>query len=61
MSKNASFVDCSLKALDIEFMKKLHDKVNIIPIIAKADNMTPEECKDFKKTVSESVPIELNE
>ncbi|KAG1678949.1 Septin-7 [Nymphon striatum] len=33
-----------LKPLDIEFMKRLHDKVNIIPLIAKADTMTPEEC-----------------
>jgi septin 7 len=42
----------SLKALDIEVMKQLHDKVNIVPVIAKADTMTPEECADFKKTVS---------
>ncbi|XP_014662298.1 PREDICTED: septin-7-like isoform X3 [Priapulus caudatus] len=40
-----------LKPLDIEFMKKLHDKVNIIPVIAKADTMTPEECTSFKKTI----------
>jgi len=41
-----------LKALDIEFMKKLNDKVNIIPVLAKADTMTPEECSHFKKQVS---------
>jgi septin 7 len=40
-----------LKALDIEVMKSLHNKVNIIPLIAKADTMTPEECRDFKKTI----------
>ncbi len=40
-----------LKALDIEFMKKLHDKVNIIPVLSKADTMTPEECSHFKKQV----------
>ncbi|KAG1656841.1 Septin-7 [Nymphon striatum] len=40
-----------LKPLDIEFMKRLHDKVNIIPLIAKADTMTPEECALFKKTI----------
>lgn len=34
-------------------MKRLHDKVNIIPLIAKADTLTPEECRDFKKTVSD--------
>jgi septin 7 len=32
-------------------MKKLHDKVNIIPVLAKADTMTPEECAHFKKQV----------
>ena len=32
-------------------MKKLHDKVNLIPIIAKADTMTTEEIKNFKATV----------
>ena len=40
-----------LKPLDIELMKKLHDKVNIIPVLAKADTMTPEECAHFKKQV----------
>ncbi|UYV67697.1 SEPT7 [Cordylochernes scorpioides] len=41
----------SMKPLDIEFMKKLHDKVNIIPVIAKADTLTPEECASFKETI----------
>ncbi|CAL8097079.1 unnamed protein product [Orchesella dallaii] len=40
-----------MKALDIELMKKLHDKVNIIPVIAKADTLTPEECAHFKKQI----------
>ncbi|XP_022235540.1 septin-7-like isoform X2 [Limulus polyphemus] len=40
-----------LKTLDIEFMKRLHDKVNIIPLIAKADTMTSEECALFKRTI----------
>ncbi|CAL1529119.1 unnamed protein product [Lymnaea stagnalis] len=40
-----------LKPLDVEFMKRLHDKVNIIPLIAKADTLTPDECREFKKTV----------
>lgn len=33
-------------------MKRLHEKVNIIPLIAKADTLTPEECQQFKKQVS---------
>ena len=32
-------------------MKKLHDRVNLIPVIAKADTMTTEEIKQFKSTV----------
>lgn len=32
-------------------MKKLHDRVNLIPVIAKADTMTPEEIKQFKTNV----------
>lgn len=40
-----------LKSLDIEFMKRLCDKVNIIPIIAKADTLTADECTLFKKQV----------
>lgn len=43
-----------LKPLDIEFMKRLHEKVNIIPLIAKADTLTPEECQQFKKQVSKN-------
>ncbi|XP_076047096.1 septin 7-like protein pnut isoform X3 [Oratosquilla oratoria] len=40
-----------LKPLDIEFMRRLHDKVNIIPVIAKADTLTPDECQHLKKQV----------
>lgn len=40
-----------LKPLDVEFMRRLHDKVNIIPLIAKADTLTPDECREFKKTI----------
>lgn len=40
-----------LKPLDIEFMKRLHEKVNIIPLIAKSDTMTVEECVQFKHQI----------
>ncbi|CAH1155396.1 unnamed protein product [Phaedon cochleariae] len=40
-----------LKSLDIEFMKRLCDKVNIIPVIAKADTLTEDECNLFKKQI----------
>ena len=38
----------SLKPLDIQFMKELHHLVNIIPVIAKADTLTPSEIKKLK-------------
>jgi len=43
----------SLKPLDIECMKSLHHKVNIIPIIAKADALTTDELNQMKQTVCE--------
>uniref|UniRef100_A0A4W5N8P2 Septin n=1 Tax=Hucho hucho TaxID=62062 RepID=A0A4W5N8P2_9TELE len=44
-----------LKPLDIEFMKRLHEKVNVIPLIAKADTLTPEECQRFKKQIMREI------
>ena len=41
-----------LKPLDIECMKALQSKVNIIPIIAKADTLTASEVKRLKTRVS---------
>ncbi|CAJ0573239.1 unnamed protein product, partial [Mesorhabditis spiculigera] len=40
-----------LDLIDIEFMKRLHDRANIVPLIAKADTMTEEEMKRFKHQV----------
>lgn len=33
-------------------MSRLHTRVNLIPVIAKADTMTDEEIADFKARVS---------
>lgn len=41
-----------LKPLDIECMKALQNKVNIIPIIAKADTLTAIEVKRLKTRVN---------
>ncbi|MCJ1428437.1 hypothetical protein MMC29_006347 [Sticta canariensis] len=41
----------SLKPLDIEVMRRLHTKVNLIPIIAKADTLTDEEILSFKQRI----------
>lgn len=40
-----------LRPVDVEFMKALHEKVNIIPLIAKADCLTPNEIKKLKDRV----------
>lgn len=37
--------------LDVEFMRKLHEQVNIIPIISKADAMNPDKITEYKKQV----------
>ncbi|EUB62015.1 Septin-7 [Echinococcus granulosus] len=40
-----------LKSLDAECLKRIQDKVNVIPVIGKADCLTPDECKEFKKNI----------
>uniref|UniRef100_A0A3P8VSM8 Septin 5a n=1 Tax=Cynoglossus semilaevis TaxID=244447 RepID=A0A3P8VSM8_CYNSE len=42
-----------LRPVDVEFMKALHEKVNIIPLIAKADCLTPNEIKKLKDRIQE--------
>ncbi|KAK3703850.1 Cell division control protein 3 [Vermiconidia calcicola] len=41
----------SLKPLDVEVMRRLHTKVNLIPVIAKADTLTDEEIAAFKQRI----------
>jgi len=41
-----------MKALDLVTMKNLDSKVNIIPVIAKADTITKTELQKFKAKVS---------
>ena len=43
-----------LKSIDVEFMRRLHDKVNIIPVIGKSDACTKEELLLFKQKVSQA-------
>uniref|UniRef100_A0A671WZX3 Septin-type G domain-containing protein n=1 Tax=Sparus aurata TaxID=8175 RepID=A0A671WZX3_SPAAU len=44
-----------LRPLDVEFMKALHEKVNIVPILAKADTLTPSEVKKKKFKIREEI------
>ncbi|XP_014780244.1 septin-2 [Octopus bimaculoides] len=42
-----------LKPLDISFMKAVHHKVNIVPVLAKADTLTKKEVLNLKRKVIE--------
>ncbi|XP_076138744.1 septin 4b isoform X5 [Alosa pseudoharengus] len=44
-----------LRPLDVEFMKALHEKVNIVPVLAKADTLTPSEVKKKKIKIREEI------
>lgn len=44
-----------LSEMDIELMKRLGMRVNIIPVIAKADSLRPAEMKEFKKRIMEDI------
>ena len=43
----------SLREIDIELMRRLSPRVNVIPVIGKADSLTPSELRGFKKRVSD--------
>lgn len=45
----------SLKPLDIEFLKQVHKKVNVIPVVAKSDTLTEEEILEFKQRVLDDI------
>ncbi|KAI7886334.1 Septin [Lichtheimia hyalospora FSU 10163] len=44
-----------LKPLDIEIMKRLGSRVNLIPVIAKADTLTPNDLAQFKQRILETI------
>ncbi|TPX64497.1 hypothetical protein CcCBS67573_g08401 [Chytriomyces confervae] len=45
----------ALKPLDIEFMKRLAGRVNLIPVVAKSDTLTEEELKLFKSRILDDI------
>ncbi|PVU92549.1 hypothetical protein BB559_003688 [Furculomyces boomerangus] len=45
----------SLRQLDIELMRNLGNRVNIIPVIGRADGLTVEELKKFKKRIMQDI------
>ncbi|PIK38876.1 putative septin-5 isoform X1 [Apostichopus japonicus] len=44
-----------LRPIDVEFMKRMHNKVNIIPVIGKSDCLTPTEIKKLKERILDEV------
>ena len=48
-----------LKPLDVEVMKKIHKKVNIIPVIGKADSCTVKEVNMFKTKVRKKPEVNV--
>lgn len=45
----------SLRELDIELMRRLAPRVNVIPVIGRADSLTPAELAESKKLVMEDI------
>ena len=50
----------TLKPLDIEVMKRLCTRVNLIPVVAKADTLGPSDLAKFKQRVSRYSHISIN-
>ena len=48
-----NFFPLRLRQIDVQTMRKLHNKVNIVPLIAKADILTKEELRTMKNRVSD--------
>nr|XP_009676505.1 PREDICTED: septin-4 [Struthio camelus australis] len=44
-----------LRPLDVEFMRALHQRVNIVPVLAKADTLTPSEVERKKNKIREEI------
>lgn len=45
----------TLKPLDIEIMKRLSSRVNLIPVIAKSDTLSPKELDAFKSRIRDII------
>ncbi|KAL8198714.1 UNVERIFIED_CONTAM: hypothetical protein K2H54_021413 [Gekko kuhli] len=44
-----------LRPLDVEFMKVLHQRVNVVPVLAKADALTPCEVERMKSKIRDEI------
>jgi len=48
----------ALRPIDVIVMKKLSEVVNVVPVIAKSDSLTPEERERFKAKIREELHYE---
>ncbi|XP_020298668.1 septin-2 isoform X3 [Pseudomyrmex gracilis] len=44
-----------LRQLDLEVLRRLHRKVNVVPVIAKADTLTTQEVKKLKERILQDI------
>ena len=51
----------TLKPLDIEVMKRLSSRVNLIPVVAKADTLSPADLAIFKRRVRLLVVLTISD
>jgi cell division control protein 11 len=49
------YVNNRLREVDIELMRRLSPRVNVIPVIGKADSLTPQELSSSKKLIMEDI------
>jgi len=45
----------ALREMDIELMRRLSPRVNVIPVIGRSDSLTPTELRAFKKRIMEDI------
>uniref|UniRef100_A0A3Q3VRM9 Septin n=1 Tax=Mola mola TaxID=94237 RepID=A0A3Q3VRM9_MOLML len=46
-----------LRPVDVEFMKVLHEKVNLVPVLAKTDTLIPSEVEKMKTKIREEIEL----
>jgi cell division control protein 11 len=47
----------SLREIDIDFMRRLSPRVNVLPVISKADSFTKSELQGFKKRIMDDLRL----
>ncbi|KAL7411349.1 GTP binding protein [Mrakia frigida] len=45
----------ALREMDIELMRQISSRANVIPVIGRSDSLTPSELKAFKKRIMEDI------